>query len=523
FSSILIFFLFLLLFLSVLKLFPYELCSRHYLTVFLCFVSVLLMLKLRRRNKSNLPPSPPRLPIIGNLHQLGTLPHRSFQTLSHKYGPLMMLQLGQTPTLVVSSADVAREITKTHDVVFSNRPQTTAAKIFLYGCKDVGFAPYGEDWRQKKKTCVVELLSLKKVRSFGPIRQQVVAELVEAIHEACGSERPCVNLSEMLIAASNNIVSRCVLGRNCDDAMGSGFGVLGRKIMRLFSAFSVGDFFPSMAWVDFLTGLIPEMKATFVAVDAFFDKVIAEHESRNTKDDESDMNNFVGILLQLQHCGRLDFELNRDNLRGILMDMIIGGSDTTSTTLEWVFAELLRNPNTMKKVQEEVRRVVGINSRVDENCVNHMNYLKCVVKETLRLHPPIPLLIARETTSNVKLKGYDIPPKTMVFINIWAIHRDPELWDNPEEFFPERFETRQVGLNGQDFQLIPFGSGRRACPAISFGLASIEYVLANLLYLFKWKMPETGVLKQNIDMCETNGITVSKKIPLYLVPEPYMT
>ncbi|TKY73564.1 steroid 17alpha-monooxygenase or 17alpha-hydroxyprogesterone aldolase [Spatholobus suberectus] len=509
---------------SVLMHLLYEPVSSFYFSA-LCLISVLFVLKLVRRNKYILPPSPPKLPIIGNLHQLGTLPHRSFQALSRKYGPLMMLQLGQIPTLVVSSADVVREITKTHDVVFSNRPQPTAAKIFLYGCKDVGFASYGDEWRQMKKACVVELLSQKKVRSFRSIREEVVAELVEAIREACADERSCVNLTEMLIAASNNIVSRCVIGRKCDDTLGDGsscsFGVLGRKIMRLFSAFSVGDFFPSLSWVDFLTGLIPEMKATFVTVDAIFDDVIAEHESRNRKHDESDITDFVGILLQLQDRGRLDFELNRHNLKAILMDMIIGGSDTTSTTLEWAFAELLRNPDTMMKAQEEVRRVVGINSRVDENCVNKMNYLKCVVKETLRLHPPVPLLIARETTSGVKLRGYDIPPKTRVFINAWAIQRDPELWDNPEEFFPERFENSQIDLNGQDFQLIPFGTGRRVCPGISFGLASTEYVLANLLYWFKWKMPETGALMQNIDMRETSGLTVSKKAPLHLEPETY--
>ncbi|KAK7411072.1 hypothetical protein VNO78_02442 [Psophocarpus tetragonolobus] len=202
---------------SVLKQIPYE---TQYLTVLFCFIILLLMLRITRRKKLNLPPSPPKVPIIGNLHQLGTLPHRSFHSLSLKYGPLMMLELGQFPTLVVSSADVAREIIKTHDVVFSNRPQPTAAKIFLYGCKDVGFAPYGEEWRQKKKTMVVELLSMKKVRSFRSLREEVVVELMEAIREACGSERACVNLSELLIASSNNIVSRCVLGRKCDDRIG---------------------------------------------------------------------------------------------------------------------------------------------------------------------------------------------------------------------------------------------------------------------------------------------------------------
>ncbi|XP_061336914.1 cytochrome P450 71A1-like [Gastrolobium bilobum] len=146
---------------SVLMQLPSEPKSILFFSI-LCFISVIMfMLKLKRKNNYNLPPSPPKLPIIGNLHQLGTLPHRSFQTLSKKYGPLMLLQLGQTKTLVVSSADMAREITKTHDVAFSNRPESTAAKFLLYGYKDIGFAPYGEEWRQKKKICVLELLSQK--------------------------------------------------------------------------------------------------------------------------------------------------------------------------------------------------------------------------------------------------------------------------------------------------------------------------------------------------------------------------
>ncbi|KAK7411073.1 hypothetical protein VNO78_02443 [Psophocarpus tetragonolobus] len=310
----------------------------------------------------------------------------------------------------------------------------------------------------------------------------------------------------------------------CEDTLdhsGScSFGVLGRKLMRLMSAFCVGDFYPSLSWVDSFTRLIPEMKATFEAVDAFFDHIIAERDSRYGKNDESHVQDFLGILLQLQQSGSLDFELNRDTLKAILMDMIIGGSDTTSTTLEWAFAELLRNPNIMKKVQEEVRRVVGINSGiVDENCVSEMNYLKCVIKETLRLHSPVPLLIARETASIVQLRGYDIPPQTRVFINAWAIHRDPKLWDNPEKFIPERFEISQVDFSGQDFRFIPFGTGRRACPAISFGLASTEYVLANLLYWFNWKIHQNI----DIDMNEMSGLTVTKKVPLHLEPELFST
>ncbi|MED6137237.1 hypothetical protein PIB30_063225 [Stylosanthes scabra] len=159
----------------------------------------------------------------------------------------------------------------------------------------------------------------------------------------------------------------------------------------------------------------------------------------------------------------------------------------------------------MKKAQEEVRKVVGRKSKVEENDVNQMNYLNCVIKETLRLHPPVPLLIPRQTTSSVKLKSFDIPLKTKVFINAWAIQKDPELWEDPEEFIPERFEKNQVDVRGLDFKLIPFGIGRRGCPGISFGLVSTEYVLANLLYWFDWKLH--GQDACSIDMSEMCGLT----------------
>ena len=201
--------------------------------------------------------------------------------------------------------------------------------------------------------------------------------------------------------------------------------------------------------------------------------------------------------------------------------MFIGGSDTTSTIVEWAFAELVKNPESMKKAQAEVRKVVGDKAKIEENDVNQMSYLKFVIKETLRLHPPVPLLVPRETASSVKINGYDIPPKTTVYVNAWAIQRDPKFWDNAEEFIPERFVSSQVDFKGQDFQLIPFGTGRRGCPGISFGVASVEYVLANLLYWFDWKLPKSGVSMEGIDMSEMNGLTVTKKVPLHLEPIPY--
>lgn len=201
--------------------------------------------------------------------------------------------------------------------------------------------------------------------------------------------------------------------------------------------------------------------------------------------------------------------------------MFVGGTDNNAAAMEWAMAELVKNPNLMRKAQEEVRRVVGNKSKVDETDIDQMEFLKCVIKEALRLHAPV--MIPRETSALAKLKGYDIPARTRVVINAWAIQRDPKIWENAEEFIPDRFlnnnSNNVIDFKGNHSQFIPFGAGRRVCPGIMFAIAQVEYVLANLLYWFDWKLPPGQNLK-NFDMTETglSGLTIRKKIPLHLVP-----
>ncbi|PPD71302.1 hypothetical protein GOBAR_DD31819 [Gossypium barbadense] len=449
-----------------------------FLSMILLF-SLLIWLKLAKRKTLNLPPSPPRLPIIGNIHQLGKLPHRSLRDLSRKYGSLLLLQLGYNPTVVVSSADIVREIVKNHDIVFSNRPRTTAVDILFYGCKDMAFAPYGEYWRQVKKISVVELFSHRRVHSFQFVRDEEVELLINKIRSA-SLKGQSINLSEMLTSVFSNIVSRCVLSHKSEDEDGcSKFGKLAKRLMILFTSFCIGDMFPYLRWLDVVTGYIPSLKAVNEEFDAFFDQVLQEHRALESDDQVSDRKDFVSIIMQLQKDGMYEMDLTQDNIKAILLDMFVGGTDTSTTTTEWMMAELLKHPNAMKKVQEEVKNVVGNKSKVDMEDISKMEYLKCVIKETLRLHP-----------------------------------RDPKWWEKPEEFIPERFENSSIDFKGQDFQLIPFGFGRKGCPGMPFGVASVEYVMANLLYWFDWKLP-AGQNANNLDMTELYGLTVNKKIPLH--------
>ncbi|XP_022137054.1 cytochrome P450 71A1-like [Momordica charantia] len=500
-------------------LIPFSLC------IFFFFLVLLKLLK-PKNNTKNFPPSPPKLPIIGNLHQLGSLPHQSLAALSDKHGPLMFLKLGQAPTLVVSSAEMAREVMKTHDLNFSDRPQTTAAKILLYGFKDVGFAPYGEYWRQARKICALELFSAKRVESFQYVRDEEVAVLVNRIRRGCvgGDGEGSVNLAQLFLSTSNNIVSRCMMGDKFEDENGkSRFGDISRRVMVLLTAFCFADFFPALWWIDVVRGFNGELKKCFTTLDAFFSKVVEEHKAKMIGGGElcdESKRDFMDSMLQLiLQDDMVDYRFSLDNLKAIVLDMFVGGSDTTATGLEWTMTELMRNPSVMKKVQEEVRKIVGNKEKIEMEDIQNMPYMNCVIKESLRLHPPVPLLVPREAIGDVEIEGYHIPSKTRVFVNAWKIHRDPNIWERPNEFIPERFMENSIDYKGQDFDFIPFGSGRRICPGKSFGIASFEYALANLLYWFDWKLPHGS---KELDVEEENGLTVRKKIPLHLNPISYI-
>ena len=169
----------------------------------------------------------------------------------------------------------------------------------------------------------------------------------------------------------------------------------------------------------------------------------------------------------------------------------------------------------------EVRGIKGEEGDIKEENLEQMKYLKAVIKETLRLHLPVPLLIPRQSTQDTKIYGYDIPAKAGVIVNCWAIHRNPAYWDEPEKFNPERFMNSTVDFRGQDFEFIPFGAGRRMCPGISFAMASSQLVLANILHKFDWELPD-GLCGETLEMSESFGINMHRNTPLFAVARAHI-
>ncbi|KVF59396.1 cytochrome P450 [Cynara cardunculus var. scolymus] len=434
--------------------------------------SILIVFLLKSLSSSsqphkNLPPSPPRLPLIGNLHQLGSTPHRALHAMAQSYGQLMLLHLGTVPVLVASSADVARELMKTHDLIFSNRPKTNIINRLTYGSKDIAFSQYGEYWRQAKSIAVLHILTNKRVQSYRQVRNDETSLLIAKIQE---THEPVVNLSELLISLTNNIICRVALGRTYD---GKKFKNLLERFVELLGSFSIGSYIPFLTWVDRLSGL--ERRADDVAeeFDEFLEGVIDEHINKTLVD--------------------------------------IHGQDI------WAISELLRHPQAMKRLQQEACEIGQGRSMISEDDIDKMPYLRAILKETLRLHPPLPLLVPRESTQDVKLLGYDITAGTQVIINAWAIGRDGSTWVEPNEFMPERFLNSPVDYKGFHFELIPFGAGRRGCPGIQFAMVVNELVLANLVYKFDLEVAEG----KDLDMSETIGLTVHKKHPILVTRTPH--
>ncbi|KAJ0969444.1 hypothetical protein J5N97_022321 [Dioscorea zingiberensis] len=484
------------------------------------FLLLLLIVKLvlSKRSSVRLPPSPWKLPFIGNLHQLGLLPHQSLDKLSKKHGPLMLLKLGQVPTLVVSSSQMAKEILKTHDLIFANRPFLRGADLLLYGCMDMGFAPYGEYWRQMRKICMANLLSMRRVQSFQTARDEEVAHLMDKIIQASSHPSEAMNMSQILNCFSNEVLCRAILGKFSKEGRYKILFEMSEEHNLLLGGFYLEDYFPSLRWLSSLLESNERAESNFIKWDYVLSQMIEEHTNRN-EDKPNDDHDFVDILLSHQKDTNADISLTNRNIKALLKDMFVAGIDTTSIVLEWSMAELIKNQHVLKKVQDEVRQKAHGKRIVEMDDLNEMNYLKSIIKEVLRLHPPVPLLLPRESVENCQIEGYEISKKTRVLINYWSIARDSNVWEKPTDFLPERFLDTLINFRGQDYEFIPFGSGRRICPGMQFAISTIELALANLIYQFDWALPE-GMGTEEIDLTEAPGLTMRMKKQLYLVPKP---
>ncbi|KAK4404923.1 cytochrome [Sesamum angolense] len=459
---------------------------QEYIMFFIWLISTILIRAFfRNRSSPNLPPSPLALPIIGHLHLLAPIPHQALAKLSSRYGPLIHIYLGSVPCIVASSPEICRELLKTHENSFSDRPQTAATDYLTYGSQDFSFAPYGPYWKFMKKLCMSQLLGGQTLDLLQPVRRHEIKHLIEFLSvKANGGES--VDIGSVLIRMTNNVISRMVMSRRCseDETEAGGVRKLVQETAELTGKFNLSDYIWFCKNLD-LQGFGKRLKKK-------------NEEGEVAKD-------LLDILLDIAEDGSSEMKLTRENIKAFILDLFAAGTDTSAITIEWALAELINHPNILAKAAQEIDSVVGNDRLVQESDMPNLPYLQAIVKETLRLHPTGPLIV-RESSKDCTISGYHIPAKTRLFLNVWAVGRDPNHWENGLEFRPERFLSEdgngkgQLDVRGQHYHFLPFGSGRRGCPGTSLALLVVQTTLAAMIQCFEWKV------EGSVDMEEGPGL-----------------
>ncbi|WVZ79411.1 hypothetical protein U9M48_026991 [Paspalum notatum var. saurae] len=494
----------------------------------LAIVAVLTVLYALRRGWGSgglrLPPSPFGLPVLGHLHLLAPLPHQALQRLAARHGPLLYLRLGSVPAVAACSPDAARAVLKTHEAAFLDRPKPTAVHRLTYGGQDFSFSAYGPYWRFMKRACVQELLSGRTLDRLRHVRREEVARLVGGggalARAAAGGER--VDVDAALMGLTGDIVSRMVMSRRWtgDDVGTEEMRRVVAETAELTGTFNLQDYIGVFKHWD-VQGLGRRIDEVHRKFDAMMERILTarEGERRRRREeaaagDGGAAMDVLDMLFDMHEDEAAEMRLTRDNIKAFMLDIFAAGTDTTTITLEWALSELINNPGVLRRAQAELDAVVGASRLADESDIPRLPYLQAIAKETLRLHPTGPLVV-RRSMEPCKVLGYDVPAGATVFVNVWAIGRDPAAWaPDPLAFRPERFleggDGAGLDVRGQHFHLLPFGSGRRICPGASLAMLVVQAALAAMVQCFEWA-PVGGA---PVDMEEGPGLTLPRKHPL---------
>ncbi|KAD4584620.1 hypothetical protein E3N88_22221 [Mikania micrantha] len=481
----------------------------HFLILLISIAITLAFFKSKNAKSHLHPPSPFSLPIIGHLHLLTPTPHQAFHRLSLRYGPVFRLFMGSEPCVVTCSPKIAQEFLKTYENAYLDRPLNSATTYITYGSKDFAFAPHGPYWKFMRKMVMSQLLNGTTIDSMLQVRQDEINHFVKSISQKVGR---AVYINAELVKVTNNLISRLLLGERCSEQAGQADDI--RKmvfgITEAIGSFNLSDNIWLFKNLD-LQGYGKRVKDFHRRFDALIEKIIKEHEESQSQ--EKDL---LSMLLHIAEDEKMDIHLTRENIKAFILNIFVAGTDNSALTPEWGLSELINHPNIMRKAVAEIDNVVGKDRLIQESDIPNLPYLQAIIKETLRLHPPVPL-IPRKSTEDRTVAGYHIQANTSIFINIWALGRDPNHWENPLEFRPERFEEKQMDVRGQHFEFLPFGSGRRMCPGTSLGLKMVYTTLGAMIQCFEWKAGEDGNLAR-VDMDEKRGFNLPKAKPLVCVP-----
>lgn len=435
----------------------------------------------------------------------------------------MTVQLGQVTTLVISSASAAKQVLQKQDISFANRTVPDSIRACEHADNSMAWSHLSPKWRNLRKLCYVQIFSYQKMQAMESLRSRKIQELIEDVRE-CASLRKAVVIAEAGFKTSLNLMSNILISVDLDKPnsnMGREFEESFMNIMKIGAVPNLVDYFPLMTRFD-PQRIRARMATYFSGMLNLVDSIISERLARRVEAEHkcsvSENRNFDVLDSLLDIAQDSTQNITTKDIKHLFLDMFVGGTDTVSTILEWAMSEVIRNPEVMKKAKAELNNVIGKGNQVKESDIQHLPYLQAIVKESLRLHPVLPLLIPRKVITNVELCGYTVPKDTQVLINVWAIGRDCKTWgENADSFVPERFLGSEVDVKGGDYELLPFGAGRRICIGMPLAHRMMHLMLGSLVNCIDWEL-EGGLKVEDLNMDEMFGILLQKAHHLRAVP-----
>eukprot|EP00250_Pteridium_aquilinum_P011552 c20147_g1_i2 orf=197-1759(+) len=455
------------------------------------------------RSRLALPPGPPRWPLVGSWLHVGVdLNHKRLALLAKKYGDIFMLQMGQRKIVVVSSAELAKEVLHTQGVEFASRRGNLVYDIFTGNGQDMVFTVYGDCWRRMRRIITVPFCTTKVVQESRLAWEHEINMVVDDVTSRRESFTSGIVIQRRLQLMMYNIIYRMMFNRRFEDENDPVYVKLeayNAERSRLAESFeyNYGDYMPILR--PFLKGYLRQCQDLQDKWLALFRDFFLEERKKVLNVSEVENGDRCAIDRILRD--EMNQEINEDNVLFMIESLNVQAIETTLCSMEWVLAEVINNPDIQDKMRNELDTVLD-GAQLTEPDVCKLPYLMAVVKEALRLHMPIPLLIPHMNLKQAKLGEYDIPPGTKVLVNAWWIANNPNLWENPEQFLPHRFLDCNIEATGSDFRFLPFGSGRRSCPGSILALPLLALVVGRLVQTYEL-LPGPGL--DGVDMSELGG------------------
>ncbi|KAJ7564201.1 hypothetical protein O6H91_02G006700 [Diphasiastrum complanatum] len=483
----------------------------------LILITILLIRLMKNHlggGRRRLPPGPINLPVIGAFLSVGFRKrHLAFFKLAKHYGPVVYMKLGGADVVAVNSAETAMEVLRIHDAEFSGRPEHMAGEHIGYRYLGLDLCPYNAHFRKVRKVINSELLCQPKLNEMAYIRREEVLSLVATVAANCRGGAP-FHVRSPIDDTITNVIGRMMFGRLHSASRKLVEAVRDLKTVRrdtveVEKQLNIADMFPQLARFDLQRIEANTMKIV-KRFGLIYEIVVQEHKINPAT--ENDRKDFIDFLLEYNEGGDT---FSENAIKAILNDMLFGGIDTLAMSVEWPLAELLRHPQKLVRAQQEIDGIVGKDRPLEESDLDHLPYLHAIVKESWRLYPIIYLTPPHVNEREAELFGYKIPAHSNVYINLYGVAHDPSYWQNADEFQPERFLGSDVNMSGTHFQLIPFSSGRRRCPAVLFSSLQVPYILAVLLHAFDWTLPAT-MSPKDIVMEGRHGAANDKLQPLII-------